>query len=194
VPPGYPCYLGIFDVNNKTEPSVRSVWLLMISAAAILMITMGARQTTGLFVSPINTSTGLGIVSISFALAVGQLVWGAVQPVFGAISDKYGSVRVIIAGGVLLALGTALTPFVHSQWGLLLTLGILSAAGAGAGSFSILIGATAQRLPAGKGSFAAGFINAGGSLGQFVFAPLMQFIIGTAGWVAAMLTMAATTC
>jgi predicted MFS family arabinose efflux permease len=72
-------------------------------------------------------------------------------------------------------------------------MGILSAAGAGAGSFSILIGATAQRLPVAKRSFAAGFINAGGSLGQFVFAPLMQFIIGAAGWVAAMLTMAATT-
>lgn len=180
-------------MNSTIEPSKHSAWLLMLSAAAILMITMGARQTTGLFVSPINTSTGLGIVAISFALAVGQFVWGAAQPVFGAISDKYGSVRVIIAGGVLLALGTALTPFVHSQWGLLLTMGIASAAGAGAGSFSILIGATAQRLPAGKRSFAAGFINAGGSLGQFVFAPLMQLIIGAAGWVAAMLTMAATT-
>jgi predicted MFS family arabinose efflux permease len=93
----------------------------------------------------------------------------------------------------LLALGTALTPLVHSQWGLLLTMGLLSAAGAGAGSFSILIGATAQRLPAGERSFAAGFINAGGSLGQFVFAPIMQFIISAAGWVAAMLTMAITT-
>lgn len=179
-------------LNSTTEISSGSVWL-MLCAAAILMITMGARQTTGLFVSPINTSTGLGIVSISFAFAVGQFVWGAVQPVFGAISDKYGSVRVLVAGGVLLALGTALTPFVDSQWGLLLTMGVLSAAGAGAGSFSILIGATAQRLPAGKRSFASGFINAGGSLGQFVFAPLMQFIISAAGWVAAMLTMAATT-
>ena len=180
-------------MNSTTETSTRGAWLLMLSAAAILMITMGARQTTGLFLSPINTSTGLGIVSISFALAVGQFVWGAVQPVFGAISDKYGSVRVLIAGGILLAAGTALTPFVSTQWGLLLTMGIMSAAGAGAGSFSILIGATAQRLPANKRSFAAGFINAGGSLGQFVFAPLMQLIIGGAGWVAAMLTMAAAT-
>lgn len=180
-------------MNHTAETSRHGAWLLMLPAAAILMITMGARQTTGLFISPINTSTGLGIVAISFALAVGQFVWGAAQPVFGAISDKYGAVRVIIAGGVLLALGTALTPFVDTQWGLLLTMGILSAAGAGAGSFSILIGATAQRLPVAKRSFAAGFINAGGSLGQFVFAPLIQFIIGAAGWVAAMLTLAATT-
>ena len=180
-------------MNKSTDHSSPNAWRLMLAAAAILMITMGARQTTGLFVSPLNTATGLGIVAISFALAVGQFVWGATQPFFGAISDKFGSVRVLIAGGILLAAGLALTPLMHSQWGLMLTMGIMSAAGAGAGSFSILIGATAQRLPAEKRSFAAGFINAGGSLGQFVFAPLMQFIIGGAGWVAAMLTMAAFT-
>lgn len=178
---------------TQHEMTPRAAWLLIIASASILMITMGARLTTGLFVSPINTSTGLGIVSISFALAVGQFVWGAAQPVFGAIADKYGSVKVIIVGAVMLALGTALTPFVSTQWGLLLTMGMLSAAGAGAGSFSILIGATAQRLPAERRAFASGFINAGGSFGQFVFAPLMQAIIASAGWVAAMLTMAAAT-
>jgi predicted MFS family arabinose efflux permease len=75
----------------------------------------------------------------------------------------------------------------------MLTLGVLSAAGAGAGSFSILIGATAQRLPPDRRPFAAGFINAGGSFGQFVFSPLVQFLIASSGWVLAMLSLAATT-
>jgi MFS family permease len=178
---------------TQTEMTPRAAWLLILAASAILMITMGARLTTGLFMSPINTSTGLGIASISFALAIGQFVWGAAQPVFGAVADKFGSAKVIILGALMLAAGLALTPFVSSQWGLMLTMGFLSAAGAGAGSFSILIGATAQRLPAARRPFAAGFINAGGSFGQFVFAPLMQAIISSAGWIAAMLTMAATT-
>jgi MFS family permease len=178
---------------TQTEMTPRAAWLLILAASAILMITMGARLTTGLFMSPINTATGLGIASISFALAVGQFMWGAAQPVFGAVADKYGSAKVIILGALMLAAGLALTPFVSSQWGLLLTMGFLSAAGAGAGSFSILIGATAQRLPAARRPFAAGFINAGGSFGQFVFSPLMQAIISSAGWVAAMLTMAVTT-
>ena len=178
---------------TQHEMTPRAAWLLILAASAILMITMGARLTTGLFMSPINTATGLGIASISFAMAIGQFVWGAAQPVFGAVADKWGSSRVIILGAFLLAGGTALTPFMSSQWGLMLSLGFLSAAGAGAGSFSILIGATAQRLPAARRPFAAGFINAGGSFGQFVFAPLMQAIISSAGWVAAMLTMAATT-
>ena len=178
---------------NQTEMTPRAAWLLILAAAAILMITMGARLTTGLFLSPINTSTGLGIASISLAMAIGQFVWGAAQPVFGAVADKWGSAKVIVLGAVLLAAGFALTPFASSNWALTCTLGLLSAAGAGAGSFSILIGATAQRLPAERRAFAAGFINAGGSFGQFVFAPLMQAIIAGAGWIVAMFTMAAAT-
>lgn len=154
------------------------------------MITMGIRQSMGLYVSPLNTASGLGIVAISFAIAVGQFVWGAAQPIFGAVADRYGSGRVILIGGLMLAAGTALTPFVSSEWMLILTVGILMAAGAGAGSFSILIGATAQRLPPEKRPFAGGFINAGSSFGQFVFAPLNQALIATFSWVTGLLTMA----
>jgi MFS family permease len=180
-------------MESTTEHARRTTWMLILSAAAIMALTMGVRQVTGLFLSPINTSTGLGVVNISLAMAIGQFVWGASQPIFGAFADKYGAARIIVIGGVLLALGTALTPFVSSEWGLMLTLGVLTACGAGAGSFSILIGGTAQRLPADKRAFAAGFINAGGSFGQFVFAPLTQALIGAFGWVAAMVTLAATT-
>lgn len=178
-----------------TEPSVTvrvSTWPLVITAAVILMITMGSRQTLGLFISPLNTSTGLGIVAISFAMAVGQFVWGASQPIFGAVADRYGPARVIVVGGIMLAIGWALTPFVSSEWALIFTLGLVAATGAGAGSFSILIGATAGRLPPEKRAFAAGFINAGGSFGQFVFAPLVQALLNAFGMVTAMLTMAAT--
>ena len=178
------------DVSR--EPVSISPWPLMLIAAAILMITMGARQSMGLFVSPLNTATGLGIVAISFVLAVGQFTWGAAQPIFGALADRYGPERVLMLGGLLLAVGTALTPFVSSQWALLITLGVMTAAGAGAGSFSILIGATARQLPPEKRAFAGGFINAGGSFGQFVFAPLNQALINAFGWVFAMVTMATT--
>lgn len=167
-----------------------STWPLMLAAAAILMITMGARQSLGLFVAPINDATGLGIVAISFALAIGQFVWGATQPIFGAVADRYGPGRVLLVGALLLAAGCALTPFVSSAWQLTATLGFLLAAGAGAGSFSTLIGASAQRIAPHKQAIAAGFINAGGSLGQVVFAPLNQFLIATVGWAAALYTMA----
>lgn len=179
------------NVASQTRVVPAMHWGLLITAATMLMITMGVRQTTGLFLQPIHQSTGVGIAAISFALAIGQFVWGAVQPVFGAIADKHGSTRILMAGGILLALGMALTPLMSSQLGLMFTLGLLTAAGAGAGSFSILIGATASRLAPEKRSFAAGFINAGGSLGQFVFAPLVQLSITAAGWGVAMFGLAA---
>ena len=162
-------------------------------AAALLMVTMGTRQTLGLFVSPLNTTTGLGIVSISFALAVSQFVWGAAQPVAGALADRYGHTRVLAGGVLLAALGMALTPFMASAWGLVFTLGLLTATGTGAGSFSVLIGASAQRAPADKRGMASGIINAGGSFGQFVFAPLTQKLISLFGWLGAMWSLAAIT-
>jgi len=166
-------------------------WRLLLTASAVLMLTMGVRQTTGLFVDPIHRDTGLGIAAISFALAVGQLVWGAVQPLFGALADQRGPLPVLAGGGLLLAVGLGVTPWIASQWGLVVGLGLLAAAGAGAGSFSVLIGATAHRLPPARRSFAAGLINAGGSLGQFAFAPLVQWMIGAAGWAMAMTALAA---
>jgi len=170
----------------------RTFWTLVISAAAILAITMGIRQSMGLFLSPLNTSTGLGIVTVSFAMAVAQLTWGVAQPIFGMLADKVGSFKVIVFGTLMLAAGLAITPFVTTGFGLIFAVGILTAAGAGAGSFSILIGASAQRLPPERRSTAAGFINAGGSLGQFIFAPVTQAIISAFSWVAALLVLAVT--
>lgn len=162
-----------------------------LMASAILMITMGTRQSMGLYVGPLNTDTGLGIVSISLAMAIGQFVWGAVQPVAGAFADKYGPRPVLLYGLLILVVGTAVTPFVTSQMGLILTMGLLTAIGSGACSFSVLLGAAAQRMPATSRGTASGIINAGGSFGQFVFAPIIGKLIQWVGWMSTMWTMAA---
>ncbi len=165
-------------------------WGLVLSAVGVMIVTMGIRLSLGLWVSPINSSTGLGIVTVSLALAIGQFVWGASQPLFGILADRISAFWVLVIGGVMLSLGLALTPFMSSGFGLTVGLGILVAAGAGAGSFSILLAAAAQRLPADRRAFGSGIINAGGSLGQFLFAPLSQALISTFGWMSALWTMA----
>ncbi|MFN5993487.1 MAG: MFS transporter [Betaproteobacteria bacterium] len=154
------------------------------------MVTMGARQSMGMFISPMNTATALGIASISLSLAIGQLVWGAVQPVAGAFADRYGHGRVLVIGAVVLALGYVITPLMTSHVGLAFSIGVLMAAGSGLGSFSVLIGATAHHLPAERRGMAAGVINAGASFGQMVFAPIVQKLITLSGWVNAMWIMA----
>ncbi len=169
----------------------RMPWPMIVCATLIIMITMGTRQVTGLFVAPLDTATGLGIVAISFAIAIGQFSWGLAQPVFGALADRHGPGRVIAAGGVMIAAGMAMIPFVSSEWALIFTLGIVSAAGAGAGSLTILIGAASRAIPAERRTLAVSLISSGGSLGQFVFAPLTQALISAFGWVSAILALAA---
>ena len=169
------------------------VWITTIMASSILMITMGTRQSMGLYVGPLNTDTGLGIVSISLAMAIGQFVWGAIQPIAGAFADKFGPRPVLLSGLLILVLGSALTPFVSSQLGLIVTLGLLTAIGSGACSFSVLLSAVAQRMPATSRGTASGIINAGSSFGQFVFAPIIGKLIQWVGWMSTMWAMAAVT-
>ena len=166
--------------------------VVTLAAAGILMVTMGLRQSFGLFISPINSSTGMGIATISFALAIGQFTWGAIQPVAGAFADRYGPRPVLIAGLLIMALGCAAMPFVETGFGLTVALGLLACIGSGAGSFSVLIGAAAQRLPIEARGSASGLINAGGSFGQFVCAPILQKLIQSVGWVNAAWAMALT--
>lgn len=170
-----------------------NAWLITLAAAGIMMVTMGARQSIGLFISPMNTSTGLGITVISLALAIGQFAWGAIQPVAGAFADRYGPGKVLFWGIVMLAVGFAVTPFMGSGFGLTVSLGLLMAMGAGAASFSVLVGAASRQLPPEARGSASGIINAGGSFGQFVFAPIAQKLIQALGWMGALWSLAALT-
>ncbi|TNH16161.1 MFS transporter [Testudinibacter sp. TR-2022] len=166
--------------------------LIILAAASILMITMGMRMALGLFVQPIHQETALSITSISFAMAVTQLMWGVAQPVTGALADRYSAWPVLLWGTLLLAAGFALTPLFPSTLGLTFTMGIMLAFGAGAGSFSILISQVSNKLPQKIRGVASGIVNAGGSFGQFLFAPLVQglIIIPAFGWQGAMYTLA----
>jgi len=171
--------------------ATRNMWLITISAAAILAITQGARQTTGLYVSPMNTDTGLGIANIAFAMAVGQFVWGAVQPVAGALAGRFGYAPMLAFGVIMMVFGSVITPLMTTTSGLVIAIGILQAAGAGISSFSLLMGAVANRMSASKRALASGVINAGASLGQFVFAPITAALIAWFGWVTSLWSVAA---
>jgi MFS family permease len=170
-----------------------AVWLVLLAAAGTFSLTMGARQSMGLFLSTINTSTGLGLASISLAFAFGQLWWGLTQPFAGMVADRVGAGRVLVVGVLLIAVGTAFVPFMTTTAGLIFAIGVLAAGGAGMAGPAVLMAATTRLVPAEKRGMASGIVNAGGSFGQFVFAPLAQGITAVAGWAVALQSLALMT-
>lgn len=176
--------------NIRSAFSAPQTMIITLAAAGILMVTMGTRQSLGLFIAPINSTTDIGIVGISLALAIGQFAWGLSQPIAGLLSDRYGPTVILVIGLLLLSVGSALTPYLLTDIGLIITLGLLTAIGSGFGSFSVLIGATAQRIsPEARGPV-SGIINAGGSFGQFVGAPIFHGLLQSIGWVGSLWAMA----
>jgi len=167
----------------------RAVWLVLLAAAGTFALTMGTRQTMGLFLSSLNTATGLGLGSISLAFAFGQLWWGLTQPFAGAMADKVGAGRVLLVGALLVALGTFITPWMTSTTGLIFAIGVLSAGGAGMAGPAVLMATTARLIPPDKRGLATGIVNAGGSFGQFVMAPIAGALMLGLGWAGAMQTM-----
>jgi predicted MFS family arabinose efflux permease len=175
-----------------TAPAFPLAWVLL-AAAGTFMLTMGARQSMGLFLGPLNTATGLGLASISLAFAFGQLWWGLTQPIAGIVADRIGAGRVLLAGVCLVALGTALIPFMTTTAGLIFAIGVLSAGGAGMAGPAVLMSATTRLVAPEKRGLATGIVNAGGSFGQFIFAPIAQGISTAAGWAVAVQSLAALT-
>lgn len=169
------------------------VGLVLLAAGGAFALTMGARQSMGLFLSTLNTSTGLGLASISLAFAFGQLWWGLTQPFAGMVADRIGTARVVFAGVVLVAIGTAMTPFMTTTLGLIFAIGVLGAGGAGMAGPSVLMAAATRLTPPEKRGMATGIVNAGGSFGQFLFAPIAQSITAAAGWVVALQSLAMIT-
>ena len=167
-----------------------ALWLVLLAAAGTYALTMGTRQTMGLFLSPINTATGLGLAQISLAFAFGQIFWGLAQPFAGAVADKGGPGKVLLVGMLLVALGTFITPFMTTTAGLIFSIAVLAAGGAGVAGPAVLISAAARMIPPEKLGLAVGIVNAGASFGQFIMAPIAAALIISVGWGNAMQVLA----
>ena len=159
----------------RTHPSIRiNPWPVIAAAAFILLITIGMRMSLGLFLRPVVNTTDLSVAQFSLVIAVFQLMWGVAQPATGALADHYGAWKVLGGGALVLAAACFLIPQLPTFWGLMFAVGLLLAFGTGAGGFSIIMGQVAAKLPPAVRGLASGAVNAGGSAGQFLFAPMVQ--------------------
>ena len=171
----------------------RTPTLILICGSMIVLLTLGTRNSFGLFLEPISHALGTGRGMFGLGLALQNLIWGAAQPFAGAIADRYGSGRVIAAGGVLYALGLLLMSQATDPITLNIGAGVLIGFGLGGASLSVVLAAVAKQFPEDRRSWALGVGTAVGSLGNVVMVGASDYLIGSVGWAQALLVMAVIT-
>ncbi|WP_180111366.1 MFS transporter [Acinetobacter sp. YH12136] len=163
---------------------------MLIGSAIILALSLGVRHAFGLYLVPMSHEFGWGHNVFSLAIAMQNLIWGAVQPITGAFADKYGSKIVVAVGGALYALGLLLMAV--SSTGLLLNLsvGLILGLALSATSFPVLLSAVGRAAPPEKRSLAMGIASAAGSFGQFIMLPSTLLLLQNVGWSGALIVSA----
>jgi MFS family permease len=146
------------------------------------MVGFGPRATLGFFLTPMSTANGWGREVFALSVAIQTLLYGAAQPFSGAIADRFGTVRVIIAGTLLYAAGIFMMAHASTPETLFLSSGVLIGFGLSGCSFNLVISSFGKLLPESWRSLAFGAGTASGSFGQFLFSPLAVGLIDTVGW------------
>ena len=166
-----------------------SRWYLILMASAFLVVvTLGIRQSFGLFLLPATEAMGTGREVFSLAMAMQNLVWGLVSPLAGAMADKFGAARVAAIGAICYAAGLLLMGIIVSPGGLLFGQ-IMIGIGLGSAGISIALGAVARATAPEKRSLALGMVTSIGSFGQFAVLPITQFFIDGFGWQIALMLL-----
>ncbi len=157
-------------------------WLIIIAGCLITFLTFGPRSAMGFFQLPIIGDKGWDRSTYGLAMALQNLFWGAGQPIFGMIADKYGSWRVLLMSGIFYASGLLLMAHADAPIALHISGGVLVGLGVAAGSYGIILSAFARHVSAQQRSLVFGLGTAAGSAGMFAFAPISLGLIERFGW------------
>jgi len=166
--------------------------LIVICGCLIGLLTFGPRASIGLFQLPMTSEFGWGRDVFSFAIAIQNLLWGVGQPFAGALADRFGTIRMIMLGGLLYAVGLVLMAFGSTQTTITLGAGVMIGLGLSGASFNLILGAFGKLLPEQWRGLAFGAGTAAGSFGQFLFPPIGAALIDTIGWHQTLLVFAFT--
>ena len=174
---------------DETKFSKPLIYML-IGSAFILALSLGIRHGFGLYLVPMSHEFGWSHQVFSLAIAIQNLLWGAVQPFTGALADKYGSKKVVAIGGVLYCIGLLLMSVSSEAWLLNISAGLIIGMALSATSFSVLLSAVGRAAHPSKRGMAMGIASAAGSFGQFIMLPTTLLLIKHTGWSSALVIRA----
>ncbi|HIF9518847.1 TPA: MFS transporter [Photobacterium damselae] len=168
--------------------------LLVWMGIGILIISLGIRQSFGIFMMPISDTFHTGREFFSLAIALQNLLFGLFQPFVGMAADRFGARRIIIVGAIAYGAGLYLTSLAATPSVLYLTIGALIGLGLSATSYVIILGAVARVVPAEHTAKAFGLTTAAGSFGMFAVIPGAQALLRNFDWQTAMQIFAVICC
>lgn len=173
------------------QRSTLPLWAIVLAAAAVASIGMGIRHVMGLYLKPVTTELGLGREAFAFSAALANIVWGLAAPLTGAISDKYGTGRVVVMGALTTAIGVYLLYAAQSEFVLMLSGVFLGFGIAGAG-VNATVGAVGRAAPPEKRTSAIAAIGMGSGIGILAALPYTHALMEWLGWKASLLVLSAT--
>ena len=169
-------------MTSKFFPN-KTALITLIAACFVVNVTMGVRQTFGLFSSDFEIDCGISNTEFGLAIALHALIWGIVTPIFGRFADKHGGSKMVIFtlivyGVGVLALGNNFNTGTWFQ----INLGLLVGIGLGGAAGTILAPVVTKHFPNHSRGKAAGYVTAFGGLGMFIFPVLTKYLMVEVGW------------
>ena len=155
---------------------------ILIGASIMLTLSMGLRQSLGLFMQPLTQDIRISISDFTLALAVQNLAWGFLQPFAGALTVRYGFRAIMVIGALLYVAGLALMAGANGFLSVMIGGGVLIGMSLACTAAAIAMSVAARAVPVSVRSTVLGLVSGAGSLGALLSAPLGQILNEGYGW------------
>lgn len=180
-------------MREKSNSNGLTLAFVAVAACLLYAISGGIRANYGILLKGISESSGLTYASVSFVLAISQLMYGITQPLFGVLAIKKSNAFALCLGTLLVLAGLLMIPLCTSVWSLMVFLGILMPSGFGAISFGIIMGAVTPVLGQKRAAVVSGIVSASSGLGSVALSPLISALLTKAGLLSCMVALSIPT-
>ena len=173
----------------SSSPRTLSVAQVLLCGGAIVTLSMGIRHGFGLWLQPVTQTMDWTRQSFSFAIAIQNISWGLAGVFAGMVADRFGALRVLMAGALAYALGLVGMAYASTPLLFVGSAGVLIGVAQAGTTYAVVYGVIGRNVPAERRSWAMGIAAAAGSFGQFLMVPVEGFLISTLGWQSALVVL-----